>query len=400
MNLIPTTAIGPATRSLTSRPLRVVLAPSAYYPHVGGIEELTRQLALALQGRGHETTVLTNRWPDGVLQSEMLDGVDVTRLRFPLPAAPPAAAARFLVTSPQAAIAVVRHVRRWRADIVHVIGGGPQSVYLGVLADLLGASLVFTTQGELSFDAHGVFERSATLRAGLRRMVRKAQVVTACSEFTLHNLKTFATPNRPSLVIPNGVDPDEFVGGADEERDFGRYVLAVGRLVPQKGFDVLLDAFTSDALLDLSLVIAGDGFERESLERRATELGIGSRVHFVGSVDRGRLPGLMRGAQVFAFPSRGEAFGIALLEAMAAGVPAVAAGAGGVPEFARDGENALVVPPEDVGALSLALARLITDGELRERLSAGGRQTARGLAWSRIAERYEAAYSTALGEAV
>ena len=94
-----------------------------------------------------------------------------------------------------------------------MIGGGPQSVYLGILAGRLGAPLVFTTRGELDFDAHGAFERSMTLRAGLRRTVRQARVVTACSAFTLRNLQEFVQPRCPCLVIPNGVDPLEFARG-------------------------------------------------------------------------------------------------------------------------------------------------------------------------------------------
>jgi glycogen(starch) synthase len=257
---------------------------------------------------------------------------------------------------------------------------------------LLGAPLVLTTQGELSFDAHGAFERSATLRLGLRRTVRQARMVTACSAFALRSLEALVEPTCPSLVIPNGVDPREFARTRGPETGFEPYILSVGRLVPQKGFDVLLDAFAATDLEGVNLVIAGDGFERGALERRATELGIVDRVHLPGAVGRDRLVALMLGALAFALPSRGEAFGIALLEAMATGVPAVAAAAGGVPELARDGENALVVPVENAGALSLALTRLVNDAALRSRLSAGGRQTANELAWDRIAEQYEAVY--------
>jgi glycosyltransferase involved in cell wall biosynthesis len=77
---------------------------------------------------------------------------------------------------------------------------------------------------------------------------------------------------------------------------------------------------------------------------------------------------------------------------MAAGVPAVATAAGGVPEFARDGENALLVPSDDPKSLAEALAWLIADTQLRERLSRGGRKTAADLAWSEIAYRYEQIY--------
>jgi glycosyltransferase involved in cell wall biosynthesis len=302
---------------------------------------------------------------------------------------------RFIIEAPPAARAVTRHVRNWRAEVVHVIGGGPQSVYLGMLAGRIRAPLVFTTQGELDFDAHGAFERSATLRTGLRRTVRQARVVTACSAFTLRSLQEFAEPRSPCLVIPNGVDPAEFADGGSRATGFDRYILGVGRLVPQKGFDVLLEAFAMTELPGTSLVIAGEGFERDALVRRATKLGIVDRVHLVGAVGREQLVALMLGATAFALPSRGEAFGIALLEAMAAGVPAVAAAAGGVPEMARDGENALVVEAENAEALSFALARVLSDTELGSRLSAGGRKTARELAWSRIVERYEAAYEEA-----
>src|SRR5437868_2803547 len=103
-------AAGNESRALPRRRLRVLLVPSAYYPHVGGIEELTRQLALALRARGHDVAVLTNRWPTGVLPSEVLDGIEVTRLQFPLPAMQPLAASRFVASSPAAALALLRHI--------------------------------------------------------------------------------------------------------------------------------------------------------------------------------------------------------------------------------------------------------------------------------------------------
>lgn len=159
---------------------------------------MTRQLALALIARGHDVAVLTNRWPAGVQPSETLDGIEVTRLRFPLPALHPFAAARFLASSPAATLALLRYVRRWRPTVVHVIGAGPPSVYLATFHAWLGARLVFTAQGELTFDAHGVFERSATLRAGLRRVLREADAVTACSAFVMRDLEDVQKIRVPS----------------------------------------------------------------------------------------------------------------------------------------------------------------------------------------------------------
>lgn len=377
------------------KPLRIVLAPSAYYPHVGGIEELTRQLARSYDSHGHRVSVLTNLWPDGVRASEVLDGVSVARFRFPLPASQPAAVLRFLASSPRAAARLLGYLRKTKPDIVHVIGAGPQSVYLALLTHLAGPRLVFTAQGELTFDAEDVFKRSMLLRAGLRRILRAADAVTACSAFVLRDLEGFASIRSAAQVVPNGVNPSEFddVRPADVDAP---YVLAVGRLVPQKGFDVLLDALTDRRLCGLQLVLAGDGPMRAALEEQAHRIGIASNVQFVGSVGRAEVARLLRGASAFAFPSRGEPFGIALLEAMAAGVPAVATNAGGIPEFATDGENALLVDPGRSSPLADAIARLWRDEELRSRLALAGEETARGLSWERISRRYEDIYAAAL----
>ena len=198
--------------------MRILLVPSAYYPHVGGIEELTRQLALAFKQRGHEAAVLTNRWPGGMPPADVLDGIEVARLSFPLPAKRPASALRFVATAPAAVITLLRHVRGWRPDVVHVIGAGPPSVYLAALHARLRASLVFTAQGEFTFDAHAAFERSATLLAGLRRMLRTADAVTACSDFVMHDLEKLVEIHAPSYVVPNGVEPRDFET-VDPEQD-------------------------------------------------------------------------------------------------------------------------------------------------------------------------------------
>jgi len=368
-------------------PLRILLVPSAYYPHVGGVEEVTRQLARALVRRGDQPRVITNEWPAGVRRAEVAEGIEVRRLPFPLPQGSAVGLLHFGLAAPSAAGSFVREIRRAAPDVVHVMGAGPPAVYAAVLRKLVRAPMVFTAHGELTYDAHEAFRRSATLRYGLRSMLTHASVVTACSRAVLGDLEHFSHFPGAREVIPNGVDPDEFSNGTPPD-SAGRYILAVGRLVPQKGFDILLRAFTEDSLAGLSLVIAGEGPDRVELEAKARGLGLAERVEFLGAVERARLPSLLAGARAFAFPSRGEAFGLALLEAMAAGVPAVAAAAGGIPELAVDGQNALLVEPENAPQLARALARLDADRELRERLAAGGRATADQLRWDGVCQRY------------
>lgn len=374
------------------RSLRVLLLPSAYYPHVGGIEEVTRQLALQLAAQGHEAEVATNRWPEGTVAREILDGVCVRRFRFALPEHSLRGAARFFWTAPRSAFEFVRLVRRF--DILHVVGAGPNAVYAAALQPLLGARIVVTLHGEFRADPHRSFERSSSLRYGLRRLLARADAVTACSRFVLDELQRGGLAARADAeVIPNGVNLDEFDQGTDEG-----YVLTAGRLVEQKGLDTLVRAYAAAApsLGGRKLVLAGDGPERGRLESLAGSLGLNGNVVFLGSVGRDRVAELLRGADVFAFPSRYEAFGVALLEAMAAGVPVVAARAGGIPEFAVDGENALLVPPDDEHALAAALTRLAGDKELAGRLAVGARAQAERHAWETVAARYESVYRRVL----
>lgn len=372
--------------------LRVLLLPSAYYPHVGGIEEVTRQLALHLVAHGHQAEVATNRWPEGTIAAETLDGIPVTRFRFVLPEHSIRGGSRFASTAPHSALRFVRLARRF--DILHVVGAGPNAAYAAALRSFLGTRIVLTLQGEFRADPHRSFERSSSLRYGLRRLLARADAVTACSRFVLDELESGGLdPRHDAEVIPNGVNPDEFDHGKQ-----GGYVLAAGRLVEQKGLDTLIRAYAaaSGALGGRKLVLAGDGPERGRLESLAGSLGLNGNVVFLGSVGRDRVAELLRGADVFAFPSRYEAFGVALLEAMAAGVPVVAARAGGIPEFAVDGENALLVPPDDELALAGALTRLAGDTELAGRLAAGGRAQAERHSWETVSGRYESVYRRVL----
>jgi glycosyltransferase involved in cell wall biosynthesis len=147
-------------------------------------------------------------------------------------------------------------------------------------------------------------------------------------------------------------------------------VLFVGRLVPYKGVDVLLEALTG---LDAMALIVGDGPLRARLEDRARELGVAGQVRFLGSVSDDELAALYRACTIFVLPSvtRQEAFGVVQLEAMAAGKPVVSTDLGtGVGWVNRDAETGYVVPPRDAPALRDALARLLGDPALQKTMGA------------------------------
>ena len=337
--------------------------------------------------------IVTHRWPADLPRREVLEGVRVRRLRFELPARSASGLVRFVDAAPRSAAAMVRLAAVFRPNVVHVHGAGPNAVYVAALRRLLGAPLLFSAHGEFRNDAHSAFERSRQLRWALQALLRHAAEVIAPARVVLEELKESFDVRAPTTVVPNAVDTTEFRMAPPPEAVLSPYIFTAGRLVEQKGIDILLRAYgrARESLGGRRLVIAGEGPERDALLKLTADLGLVGVV-FTGPVGRRRLVQLMRGADVFAFPSRREAFGIALLEAMAAGTPAVAARVGGIPEFARDGENALLVPPDDPRQLADALIRIVGDAGLRARLAQGGRAQAHLYSWSRIAPRYEALY--------
>lgn len=386
---------------------RVVLLPSAYWPSVGGVEELTRHLALSLVVVGDEVEVWTSGPDDQLPETvEIRDGLVVRRFPFPLPATNWPALARTATIGPRAINALRRAVATFRPDVLHVQCFGPNGAYATALARLTGIPLVVTLQGETVMDDTDLFDISRVMRASLRSGLRIASAVTGCSQFTLDDaVARFGLAPGRGIVIPNAVSLDQVgadptTGGAVAGGPFGDtpYVLALGRVVDKKGFDLLLAGYAAMDPADRTadLVIGGSGQALEGLKAKADESGISDRVHFVGRLTREQVATTMAGATVFVMPSRLEPFGIVALEGWRAGVAVIATNRGGAPEFIRDGENGLLVDPFDTGAMARALGRLLTNGELRASIAAAGRAGVEEFTWPIVTERYRGLYASVL----
>jgi glycosyltransferase involved in cell wall biosynthesis len=179
------------------------------------------------------------------------------------------------------------------------------------------------------------------------------------------------SPERYRL-LPNPFVAEPLLGPHPPSAE-GRFRLcAVGRLTVHKGYDVLIEAVRRmvEESRDVELLVVGDGPRRSDLERQASSLG--GRVKFLGEIRR---PGrTLLGSDVFVHPARREGFGIAILEAMAAGLPVVATSCPGGPKDLLDGGRfGVLVPPDDVSALTAALSNLQEDAEMRARLIEVGR---------------------------
>lgn len=228
----------------------------------------------------------------------------------------------------------------------------------------------------------------------LRRVLRGAALVIAAGGYSLAEAERAAGYALPATNVPPGVDTDRFRPLTADERAAVRarhdlpsdvpVVLGLSRLVPRKGFDTLLRAsgrLAGDGL-DHVVAIGGGGRDRDRLERIAREVGAPAR--FLGRVDDDDLPSVYGAADVFAMLCRNrwfgleqEGFGIVFLEAAAAGTPQVAGQSGGSAEAVLDGESGLVVdPPDDVGRVAEALASLLENPSLRQRMGAVARDRA------------------------
>ncbi len=225
-----------------------------------------------------------------------------------------------------------------------------------------------------------------------RGVLRAADGIIAAGEYPAREVRHAAGRPVRGLVIPPGIDITRFKpldsgARAATRRRFGLdpfrpLVVGTSRLVPRKGFDVVIDAMAGiDA--SVQLAIAGAGRDRARLESRVTRRGVGGRVRFLGRVPEVDLPALYASADVFAMACRdrwlgleAEGFGIVFLEAAACGVPSVAGRSGGSHEAVVDGETGFVVDPHSVGEVRRALLTLLGDESTRHRFGAAARARA------------------------
>ncbi|HEX2202894.1 MAG TPA: glycosyltransferase family 4 protein [Longimicrobium sp.] len=221
------------------------------------------------------------------------------------------------------------------------------------------------------------------LTAMERAMIRRAKRLTATSTATYELLRTIVDPDVGIDLVYAGV-PDELFALPRKPED---YLLFFGRMdILQKGLDTILEAMSILVRTrpGVELKMAGRGKDAERVRQMARELGVERNVTMLGAVDEAERQRLFAGAAVELMPSRFEGFGMVAAEAMAAGVPLVAAAAGSLPEVVGDG--GVLVPPGDAHALAREVARLLDDAAERERLSAAARVSAERFRWGRVAD--------------
>jgi glycosyltransferase involved in cell wall biosynthesis len=296
----------------------------------------------------------------------------------------------------------VRHaVRDFAPDVIHVHWWFPGG--LTVWPRLTrGTPFVITSHGTDLF----LIDRVPAAARLAGPIFRAAAEVTVISSPLVSRAERLGVPRERISIIPMPIDRAvataiEVPLSAAAPRD---RLLFVGRLIERKGA-----AFAIRALAELaergrpaSLVIVGEGPERESLVALAEALGVGDRVEFTGALSPAEVRSHYAEGGIFVMPAvtdwkgEQEGFGMVIVEAMAYGLPVVASRSGGIPDIIRDGENGLLVPERDVAALADAIQRVIDDGALAARVASAARDDVRHrFAPARIATAFDTVYRRA-----
>ena len=382
--------------------LRVALLAYRGDPFCGGQGVYVRNLSRALVAQGHRVEVLAGppypvvdegvrltrlpsldlyRQPDPFRVprlAEFRDLIDVTEFGIMCAAGFPEP----LTFSLRAARELRRRAHEF--DVVH----DNQTLGYGLLDIARRLPLVATIHHPITIDRRLDLARAPNRAKRLsvrrwygfaamqRRVARRlGRAITVSSSSAADIVRDFGLPRDEIAVIPVGVDAGRFRPLDAVARVPGRIVTTASADVPMKGLTVLLEAVAKLRVEhDVELVVVGKRRRGGATDEALTRLGIADAVHFSSGIDDEALIALLNSAQVAVVPSLYEGFSLPAIEAMACGTPLVATTGGALPEVVgASGEAALTVPPEDPGALALAIGELLSDGGLRRRIGDGGR---------------------------
>lgn len=377
-----------------SRPPRFLLINYEYPPVGGGGGNATQQIGRALVKKGARVTVLTAA-QGNLPRRENDHGVHVYRIwaarrhqdRCSIPEM-----LMFMLHALFNAPGLARQVKADAALVFFALPTGPVGWWI---KKRLGLPYVVSLQGG---DVPGFMGQEMALYHKLSGPVitavwKTAHAVIANSGGLAALARAHVVSRAPHIdidVIPAGADLDAVAPPTTPTLEGPMHLLFVGRLVSQKGLDVLFKALTTmKGHTDWNLTIAGEGPLKNELAQATHKLGIANRVTFRGWLERDHLPAVYEEADIFVLPSRDEGMPNAMLEAMAAGLPVIGSRVAGLNEVVIDGETGFLVPPEDADALAHALRVAIEDRDQTFQLGQAARaRVVERFSWDHAADSY------------
>jgi glycosyltransferase involved in cell wall biosynthesis len=375
--------------------MKIAIVASDYAPTVGGVQTAVRNIARHATRMGHDVIILSALPCSDVPTTESIDGIIVRRFpwgRHPLWSLP----FRALWTLLQMA----RVLCQFKPDLVYIHFLSINALYVLLLHYVLRFTLVASARGN---DIQGIPKRSRGQRWMLARLFRRADAIIFCSSYVQRDAEPFLRDVSPRTfvgVVGDGFNAEEFEGRSPFVHS-APYLLAMGRLIGKKGFDLLIHAFATivPEFPRVHLLIAGDGEERAKLERLIDKLRMRACVTLLGFADREKTIALFLGCEFFVLSSRIEPFGIVVLEAMAARKAVLATRSGGVVDLIQPSVNGLLVEPE-VDALANGMREMLLHPEITRAMGEHAAAAIQNHTWAAVTEQFLSVFERVLDSKV
>src|SRR5882762_378748 len=366
------------------------------YPTYGGSGAVATELGLALARRGHEIHFISYASPFRLRGfAERVTFHEVTQVEYPL----------FEQSSPYAlALAVKQHevAVRESLDLMHVHYAIPHAATAWLakqmMKDQRDLKIVTTLHGT-DITLVGQDPSYFTLT---KFSIEQSDAVTAVSAYLREETyKAFGCAGCDVAVIPNFINPVDYHPATDpaSRRALApanhRILIHVSNFRPVKRVLDVVHTFAGvRKAMPSTLVLVGDGPDRDAAEHEVDRIGLKRDVRFLGKVDN--VADVLRGGDLFLLPSATESFGLAALEAMACGVPVIASAAGGIPEVVENDKTGFLAPPGDVTTMAQHALEVLEDSALHERLKRNAAARALEFSADHVVPRYEKLYEEVL----
>lgn len=389
--------------------MKILFATDTYYPHVNGTAYFVYRLAHALSTAGHQVFVIAPS--ESFSNTKKLDkAIVVYGMRsIPIPNYP-----KFRVSPPPL------HTTRQVEKIVKEIS--PNIIHLQ--QHFLICKTVFAAGKKLNIPMIGTnhfLPENLTSFLNLPKTVKNKIISYGWRQFlkVFNELSAVTTPtvtaakfiqdiglNKNVVPISNGIDLKRFKPSTQKDYIRNRYpinnrkiLLYVGRLDKDKQLDLVLRAMPQILQkCNIQLVIAGIGSQRGKLQTQSSKLGINSHVTFTGFIKDRDLPALYQGADAFIIAGIAELQSIATMEAMASGLPIIAADAKALPELVKNGKNGFLFPPHNKKILALSVISLFTNEKLRLQMAKASLKIIKYHDIKKTVDQYEGLYQKVVAQ--
>ena len=369
--------------------MKICMMCQDFPPLIGGIAAHVYELSKALVRMGNEVHAIVPKYPYEVKWEETVDGIHVHRV-FQI-------RRRFLSGNlyiPFGILKLRSVIKDYSIEIVHYHSSYPESIIAKSVKD---KPVVFTLHDSGFLEMAEMKKYEKTLKF---RLSRPDKIIGPSQE--LADIPTrFGVNGEKTIFISNGVDPNKFNPKIDGNRIKMRYgisddevvVLCPRRLEPKNGVRYLIEAVPGiiRKFDKTRLMVVGEGGykkERMEMETRIRDFGLEEKVIFTGDVPNAEMPQFFAASDIVVLPSLMEATSIAGLEAMSSGKPLIGTMVGGIPQIIDDGVTGILVQPRDPASLTDAIASLLTDEILRNRMGANARtRVERELSWDAISQK-------------